>query len=436
MGISKQPPKRFPLADKGVACQLKWTHSTVYLTDGESASCHKAGFGKYEVKDGIMNFHNIQNKLEDRRKMLKGEWPGNGCEHCKHIEETPGAGKSDRQIHLQLENTTAPPELDTEPEAVAVTPRQVEVYWGNTCNQKCIYCDAHYSSQIHQEQKRFGRFDKDGVVMDYNNFKYNPNIEKDTEALFAWFEKNIHKLHKVFILGGEPFLQKETYRFIEFLESRELPDLTLSFFSNHNVEHERFKNWVGRLNKMVTEGRLDKLQIIASCDAWGPAGEYVRTGIDLPLLQKNFEYVLNETQTLQGINSALTVTAVPGMPELVRLINNWSKVRPVYWSMTKADNYHPNRAMHMYPGIFGKKINDWGLREAVELFDTNTDGYPDSVKTFPKEFMIGNMKEFENREPNIRGQKQFRTYLNELDRRRGTDWKKVYPQMWDLVKDL
>ena len=83
MGISKQPPKRFPLADKGVACQLKWTHSTVYLTDGESASCHKAGFGKYEVKDGIMNFHNIQNKLEDRKKMLKGEWPGNGCEHCK-----------------------------------------------------------------------------------------------------------------------------------------------------------------------------------------------------------------------------------------------------------------------------------------------------------------------------------------------------------------
>ena len=187
---------------------------------------------------------------------------------------------------------------------------------------------------------------------------------------------------------------------------------------------------------MVTEGRLDKLQIIASCDAWGPAGEYVRTGIDLPLLQKNFEYVLNETQILQGINSALTVTAVPGMPELVRLINNWSKIRPVYWSMTKAGYYHPNRAMHMYPGIFGKKINDWGLREAVELYDTNTDGYPDSVKTLHKDFMIGNMKEFENREPNIRGQKQFRTYLNELDRRRGTDWKKIYPQMWNLVKDL
>lgn len=435
MGISQKPPKRFPLADKGVACQLKWTHSTVYLTDGISASCHKAGFGRYQVNDGMMNFHNTANKIDDRRKMLRGEWPGNGCEHCKHIEQTPGSGKSDRQIHLHLENTTSPPELDDEPEAVEVTPRQVEVYWGNTCNQKCIYCAAHYSSQIHQEEKRFGRFAQDGIVLDHKKFKINTNIEQDTEALFRWFEQHIHKLHKVFILGGEPFLQKETFRFIEFLETKTLPDLTLSFFSNHNVEHGRFKNWVGRLNKMVEAGRLDKLQIVASCDAWGPAGEYVRTGIDLPLLRKNFEYVLNETEILQGINSALTVTAVPGMPQMVRMINEWSKIRPVYWSMTKAANWGDSQS-HLYPGIFGNKINRWGLEEAVNLFDTHTNGYPDSVKVLHKEFMQGNIKEFEHREPDLINQRKFRTYLNELDRRRGTDWKKIYPQMWDLVKDL
>ncbi len=425
MGISKQPPKPFPIT-KGLPCQLKWTHSTVYLTDGVSASCHKAGFGKYDTSGGEINFHNIPNKLEDRRKMLRGEWPGNGCEHCKHIEQSKGIGKSDRQIHLHLENTTAPPELEHDLEAVDVTPRQVEVYWGNTCNQKCIYCAAHYSSQIHQEEKRFGLFNKDGVVMDHNEFTLNPNIERDTELLFKWFENNIHKLHKVFVLGGEPFLQKETFRFIEFLEKRELPDLTLCFFSNHNVEHDRYKMWVGRLDKMVKEGRLDKLQIIASCDAWGPAGEYVRTGIDLPLLQKNFEYVLNETETLQGINSALTVTAVPGMLEMVKMINNWSKIRPVYWSMMKANQYEIGPKEYMYPGIFGRKINDIGLTEAVDLFDINSYGHPDSVKVNHKKFMEGNMIEFENREPSLIRQKQFKIYLKELDRRRGTDYTKVY----------
>ena len=68
------------------------------------------------------------------------------------------------------------------------------------------------------------------------------------------------------------------------------------------------------------------------------------------------------------------------MPELVKKINKWSKIRPVYWSMMKAAQYEVGHREYLYPGIFGKKINDIGLTEAVELFDTNSYGHPDSVK--------------------------------------------------------
>lgn len=434
MGISKQSPKRFPLAGIGKACQLKWTQNTVYLTDGVSASCHKAGFGKYLTDNGKINFHNTPNKIEDRKKMLRGEWPGNGCEHCRHIEEA--GGESDRTIHLQMEGTAAPPELRHTPEAVEVTPRILEVYWGNTCNQKCIYCAAHYSSQIHQEEKRFGAFNKDGVKLDHNKFTLNPNIERDTEMLFQWFDKNMHNLHKIIVLGGEPFLQKETFRLIEYLEKGNYPDLTLVFFSNHNVKHERFKGWISRLETLQKADRLDKIQIFFSCDALGAEGEYVRTGLDLNVALKNFEHILHNTDIDQGINSALTVTAVPGMPALVRYINQCNRIKPIYWSMTKAANKdHPGTA-YLYPGIFGSKINDWGLKEAVELFDVNTNGVPNSVKTNHKKFMQGNIKEFDSVESDIDRMRQFRTYLNELDRRRGTNWKIIYPQIWELVKDL
>ena len=74
MGISKQPPKPFPIT-KGLPCQLKWTHSTVYLTDGVSASCHRVKGDPLEIRNGELNFHNIPAKLEARRKMLRGEWP-------------------------------------------------------------------------------------------------------------------------------------------------------------------------------------------------------------------------------------------------------------------------------------------------------------------------------------------------------------------------
>ena len=432
MGISKQPPKPFPIT-KGLPCQLKWTHSTVYLTDGLSASCHRVQGDPLEVRNGELNFHNIPAKLEARRKMLRGEWPGRNCEHCKHIEEA--GGTSDRMIHLHLEGTTAPPELEHDLEAVDVTPRQIEVYWGNTCQQACIYCDSHFSSTIQQEKKRFGEFNSGGVRIK-EKYTKNSKIQEHTELLFKWFEKHLHKLHKIFVMGGEPFLQKETFRFIEYLEKGNYPDLTLVFFSNHNIEHERFKGWIDRLDRLQKSGRLDKIQIFFSCDALGDAGEYVRTGLDLEIAIKNFEHILHNTNIEQAINSALTVTAVPGMPAMVRYINECSKIKPIYWSMMKANSYEQPGQPWLYPGVFGKKINEWGLREAIENFDTKSHGFEDSVKQNHKRYMLGILNEFEKREPSVMRQKQLVIYLNELDRRRNTDWKKVYPQIWSEVKDL
>ena len=424
MGISQQPPKRFTIK-QGIPCQLKWTHSTVYLTNGVSSSCHRAGYGKIEMDGDQFNFHNIANKLEDRTKMLNGQWPGNGCEHCKHIEEA--GGTSDRLAHLEMEGTTEPPELAHDPTAVNVTPRQLEVYWGNTCNLKCIYCAAHYSSKIHQEEKRFGPFDQEGVVLDAGRWQMFDKIEEATEKLFAWFETNLQHLHKLFIMGGEPFLQKETERMIALLETKELPDLTLCFFSNLTVDHDRVKNWVKRLNRLVEDRSLDKLQIVGSLDSWGAEAEYVRNGLDLKLFQRNFEYILNESNTLQNINSALTITAVPGMPALVKNINQWSKIRPVYWSMMKASTKNFGPRPYLYPGIFGRKVNDIGLKEAVDMFDVNSHGYPDSVKVNYKNYMNGIVQEFEQQEPDAFRQRQFKIYLTELDRRRGTNYKTTFP---------
>jgi hypothetical protein len=121
------------------------------------------------------------------------------------------------------------------------------------------------------------------------------------------------------------------------------------------------------------------------------------------------------------------VTAVPGMPMLVDKINKWSKIRPVYWSMMKASTYNYGPRPYLYPGIFGKKVNDLGLKEAIEKFDTNSYGHIDSVKVNYKNYMNGIINEFENREPDLIRQKQFKIYLTELDRRRGTDYKKTFP---------
>ena len=67
--------------------------------------------------------------------------------------------------------------------------------------------------------------------------------------------------------------------------------------------------------------------------------------------------------------------------------------------MTKAANRDTGGQPYLYPGIFGSIINDWGLREAIDLFDVNTNGHADSVKVNQKKFMQGNMMEFSAEKP-------------------------------------
>ena len=139
----------------------------------------------------------------------------------------------------------------------------------------------------------------------------------------------------------------------------------------------------------------------------------------------------------QQINSALTVTSVPGMVQMVEKINQWSKTKPIYWSFLKAaDRDMESGNGYLYPGIFGDKINALGLTKAIDTFDTNTDGFPDSVKIAQKKYMEGHVKEFADAKPDLRKQKQLKTYLTLLDRRRGTDYTKVFPEISDWLKNL
>ena len=104
--------------------------------------------------------------------------------------------------------------------------------------------------------------------------------------------------------------------------------------------------------------------------------------------------------------------------------------------MMKANESDIGIKPYLYPGIFGRKINDIGLKEAVDMFETRTFGDPDSVKVNHKIYMRGIMKEFEKREPNPLRQKQLKIYLTELDRRRGTDYKKVFPQIAEWLENV
>ena len=423
--------KPFPIT-QGIPCQLKWNHSTVFLTMGTTASCHRVTHDPYEFKDNKMNFHNIKTKLEARIKMLKGEWPGRGCEHCKSTEDA--GGHSDRMSHLNMQGVTAPKELEKDTTAVDVTPTQLEIYFSNTCNLKCIYCNSKFSSTIDNENRIHGQFDYGfednpggAPIRIYGKIEINPNIKEDTDKLFAWLEEHIHELNKVMILGGEPFLQKETERMVELLERTSNSNLTLVVFSNLTVDTYRVQKWLARMWRLVEQGKLNNLQVVGSLDCWGPQAEYVRNGLDLKKYMENFEFILNKTRITPSINSALMALTIPTLPDLIKQMNTWSKIREVYWSGMKAgDHMRP----YLNPTIFGKDIVPLGLQKAVDIFET----HGDAIKEAQHNNLIGIKTECEKSAPNLWDQKMLRVYVEELDRRRGLDYKKLFPEIAILLK--
>jgi len=421
--------KPFPIKE-GIPCQLKWNHSTVFLTMATTASCHRVTHDPYEFKDNKMNFHNIKTKLEARTKMLKGEWPGRGCEHCKSTEDS--GGHSDRMSHLNMHGVTAPKELTNDLDAVNVTPTQLEIYFSNTCNLKCLYCNSKFSSTIDNENRINGEF-MDGIVDQFGKhiripgkIEINPNIKEDTDKLFVWLEEHIHELNKVMILGGEPFLQKETERMVELLERTSNPNLTLVLFSNLTVDPARVQKWLARMWKLVEHGKLDNLQVVGSLDCWGPQAEYVRNGLDLNKYVDNMEFILDKTKITPSINSAMMALTIPTLPDLIVQMNKWSKVREVYWSGMKAgDAGRP----YLNPTIFGKDIIPLGIDKAIEVYETNGDAI--------KEAQLNNLKgirtECANTEPDLLQQKLLKLYIKELDRRRNTDYTKLFPTIDKLL---
>jgi hypothetical protein len=85
---------------------------------------------------------------------------------------------------------------------------------------------------------------------------------------------------------------------------------------------------------------------------------------------------------------------------------------------------------YLNPTIFGKAILPLGINQAIEIYESNGD----PIKEAQLNNLIGIQKECENTDPDLLQQKLLKSYLNELDRRRGTDYKKLFPTIEKLFQ--
>lgn len=428
--------KIFPIVSDS-ACLLKWNWSTLFLNIGSSASCHRTK--KYPINlDKFEDFHNLDSKILARKEMLNGQWPSdNGCNFCKQVEEA--GGESDRLYQLKLQNSISqhPPELNTNPAAVNVTPTILEVYFTNKCNMACVYCGPWFSSKWEQENINFKESDKR-----FRNFSNtsdkkldNKQYSKAVEDLWAYLKKDKRylSLYRFHILGGEPFLLEELDQTIDFWQDNENMNLTLSIVSNLNIPHKRFVNYMERFKKLVNENKIWKLQITASIDAWGKEQEYTRYGLDLSLFEKNFEYLVDQQWASVSINSALSGLTIKQTPALIEKINQWNiRRRPRLIQGDKIlgepiDFSFSNTVTVDDLYIFGYEIFEENFKKIIQLLPDETEH-----QQLTKNQMVSIFYTLKSKTKNNDKIALLKNYLSELDLRRGTNWQQTFPWLKEL----
>lgn len=409
--------KYFPIKTD-TACQLKWNWSTLYLYSGKTASCHRTGWDSITAET-FDRFHNTHKKQQERTQMLAGMWPEQSCSYCKDIEDK--GGFSDRMLHLTIPDQS-PVELEHDPTSVNISPTILEVYFNNTCNLACLYCLPELSSKINQENRKFGNFSSNGVELT------SLNLESDhkhmLEKFWQWMQKNSLKLKRFNVLGGEPFYQSEFEQCLQYFEQSFHPDLELGIVTNLMLSTDSLQQHVDRFKKLLSQRRLKRVDITCSIDCLGPEQEYVRFGIKLDHWIKNFEFLISQKWLTVNINQTICVLTIKTMPDLLEKLQSWRQQRNIghYFSEVSP------QPTYLMIDILGSEIFAKDFERILKYIPMNTDQDKSAYN-----YMSGLANKVRLSRPNPIEISKLKTYLDEKDRRRGTNWTLTFP--W-LAKEL
>ena len=407
--------KVFPIKSE-TACLQKWSWSSIWLNAKSSSSCHRVKAFPLTLEN-FDNFHNLPDKIRQREMMLNGQWPGQGCEYCKVVEDSGGV--SDRII-TQQDTWMVPEELWDDPTATSVTPTLVEIFAENTCNLSCVYCSGSLSSKIEQENKKFGSFAFGGLSMPEIGGK-NDQTEGYLEKAYSWLRNNVQTIKRLHVLGGETFLQRNLMNSVlNILNEYPNNNLQVNIISNLSVPEKLFDEYTDRFIALKNENKIFRFNLSASIDSWSDKPEYVRYGLDRTLFMRNFKKAALSDPINFQVDHTISVMSIRDMANIVQLVNEHGVHRYIrrYYALAGGQNGI------FQPKIFGGKFWKDDFEKILDMLPKTTSEELDDYNQ-----LAGLWATFKDLPPEPEKIKLLHVYLDEIDRRRDTNWRLAFPYL-------
>ena len=426
-------------------CLAKWKQVSLHLTTGHTNSCYHPPLHKIRIEDiqrSPSGIHNTEHKKEQRRLMLTGTRPSE-CSYCWTMEDN---GKlSDR--HYRSGEPWAAKDFDSIVNSTGdedVLPSYVEVNFSNACNLKCSYCSPQFSSSWMQEAETFGAFP---TSVPHNAPEYfvgerRPIPARDDnpylDAFWSWWPRLYPELEHFRMTGGEPMMDKNTYRVFDYVLTNHNPRLHLNVTSNFSVEEKLWQRYLGYV-KMLCEGeKVEHFMQYVSLDAWMDKAEYIRNGLDFRLLWDRVNQFLTEVPSRSSITFIITMNNLSVtsfgdlMVAILGLRQIYSKTYQRVWFDTPVLRTPTWQSMQLLPESYADELEKtwaWMLKN-IETEEKRFKGFKDyELSRLDRD--IAWMRDGAKLDPDYvrRQQADFYRFFNEHDQRRGTRFLKVFPEM-------
>ena len=436
----------------GSFCAAKWKQVTIHLQNGHTHSCHHPMTHKVPIEELEENpgaLHNTSFKKAMRRQMLEGVRPPE-CGYCWKVEDNSNS-LSDRTFKSH-DKWAAPyiSEIVKKPWDDDVDPSYVEVSFGNVCNFKCSYCSPHISSKWMEEVQQYGGYPTTNVfnnleciksqnLMPIPNNQHNPYID----AFWKWWPTIYNSVEHFRITGGEPLLNKNTFKVLDYIIENPNPNLDFSINTNMCPPVELLDKFIEKIKIIIEEKKVKKLNIFTSAEAHGRQAEYIRFGMDYDLWLANIYKIIDNvpdvTFTVMSTYNILSLTSytkfLNDILDIKRKYGNHKTSSPVFIDIPYLRHPYHQTIFIIEPEML-KMIYDQVTYMYHNLENKNWYGsancgfFENESQKLRRVYQLAenNLKNNNNSEV-TNNRKDFIKFVDEHDRRRGTNFLETFPEM-------
>ena len=427
-------------------CLAKWKQVSLHLPTGLNNSCYHPPLHEIDpvaIEHTPGALHNTEHKKAQRVIMLKNERPTE-CGYCWTQEDM--GNLSDR--HYRSGEPWAAEDYEKIVNSTGqednVVPSYVEVNFNHACNLACSYCSPQFSSTWQAEVDRWGGYPTSTTHNDPTHFvgRNRPIPARDhnpyVEAFWRWWPELYPKLKHFRMTGGEPLMDKNTYKVFDYVLALPNPELHLDVTSNFSVDDalmDRYLDYV----KQLCDTQIEHFMQYVSLDSGiKHHAEYIRHGLHYPKMAANVERFLYDIPHRNSLTFIITMNnlSVMGLQRqldwILDLRQRHSTTYQRVWFDTPLLRTPSWQSLQILPPVYVgqlERVADW-MELNLEKPDRPFHGFKDyEVQRMRRD--IDWMKAGSKLDPEyVKIQRaDFYRFFNEHDKRRKTDFLETFPQM-------